>query len=259
MMDTERQAYTSKHGAISGWNKTTYPDLYIAGGATAYAYGSAADRTAGVAGTRLFSFDGTNATYPVIKTITGLNGSGFGGSLRLMAATTGIDFEIPADESDAIPYLMISDPLGTDGAEEAMKQMIVIATPELKTVKDKGLAKFYCTQSWLDNYRDTLESGSLESARTVMIEGVRKYMYDGVDMIVMPIDSHIEADFATTFPRDICILTTPQNLALVLNGAGDRGETRLWFNPDENENRQRSQFEMAMDYILPELCVIAHS
>lgn len=258
IMDDVRQAYTSKHSAISGWDKTTYPTLYIAGGATSYAYESAAKRTGGVAGDRLFSFPGTLGAYPAVQTITELNGSGFGGYIRVLQDNAGHDFEIPADEYNLIPRLQLAATLGTDGAETAMKNMLTESTPELRSMVDEGQARYYCTREFLNNYIDTLESGTTESARTAVIDGIRRYYYRGVEIQLMPIDTHIEADFAATFPRNICILTVPENLCLGLNGSSDWAETRFWYNPDENENRQRTQFEMAMDYILSELIVAAY-
>jgi hypothetical protein len=253
-----RQAYTSKHGAIAGWDKTTVPVLYIAGGATAYAYATAAKRTGAQAADRLFSFAGTNATYPVVKPLTELNSSGFSGSIRLLQATTSVDFEIIGNDYNLIPRLTLAAALGTDGAETAMKNMLNEATPELMQMVDEGKARFYVTREFLNNYKDTLESGTTADARTAIINGITVYKYRGIEIIVMPIDSHIENDHVSTYPRNIALLTVPENLCLGLNGSSDSAETRFWFNPDENENRQRTQFDMAMDYILPELIVAAY-
>ena len=249
-----KQSYSSKHGAIAGWDKATIPVLYLTGGTTGYAYASAALRTGGVSTDRLFSFTG-NTTG--IKTLTELNSSGISGSIRILRDTTGATFEIAADETDLIPHLTIASNLTTDSAETCFKNMFVEATPELKELMDKGMAKIYVTRTMLDNYIDTLESGTTSDARSAMINGVKIYYYRGVQIEVLPLDSAIEKDFASTFARNIAFITVPENLCLALNGSSDWSETRFWFNPDENENRQRTQFEMAMDYILPELIVYA--
>ena len=73
----------------------------------------------------------------------------------------------------------------------------------------------------------------------------------------MQIDEHLANDFISPYPHR-AILTLPQNLVLVLNGASDIGETRFWFNPDENKNRQRTQFEFGADFVLPEYMVVAY-
>jgi hypothetical protein len=247
-----KQGYTSKHAAIAGWDKATVPVLYIAGGTTAYAYETAAKRTGAQAADRIFSFTG-NSTG--IKALTELNSSGYKGSIRVLQTTVSTDFEIQGNEYDLIPFYPMVATLTTDSAETTFKNMLIEATPELKELISKKMAKFYVTQTILDNYLDTLESGTTSEARSAIINGVTTYLYRGIPIITMPVDTAIERDHVSTYPRNIAILSTPDNLCLGLNGSSDWSETRFWFNPDENENRQRTQFEMAMDYVLPELIV----
>jgi hypothetical protein len=253
------QSYISKQSAIAGWNKTTYPVLYLAeDSGTVYAYGSAADRTAGVSGTRLFSFAATNASYPASKALSELNSSGFTGSVQLEKANTSGSYEIYAAEWNYIKKIDLPDTLTTDTAETYMQRLLRLASPELRGLKSSGLLRFYVTDSVLFNYEDTLKSGTTESARNATIDGVQRYTIDGVPIIPMSIDQLIESDFAPTFPKDFILLTTPQNLCLVINGSSNFSETRFWFNPDVNENRQRTQFELGVNYILPELMAIAY-
>ena len=253
------QAFVSHQVRITGWNTTTYPALYIAGGGsgTAYVYGSAAHRTGGVAGNRLCSFPETGSSYPIEKTVTELNSSGFGGKIVLEKACTSEDFELYYNEEDYIKKLDLPT-LTTDTAETYMNRLLRLCTPELKSLKTAGLLRFYVSDTVLFNYEDTLKSGTTESARNANIDGVSRYTCDGVPIIPMNIDALIEADFAATFPRNWIILSTPQNLCLVINGSSDTSQTRFWFNPDQNENRQRTQFEMGANYILPELVAVAY-
>jgi len=254
------QVYVSHQVRISGWDTSTYPILYIAGGGagTAYAYASAADRTAGVAGTRLFSIPETAVSYPSQVAVTELNDSGFGGYVVLEAAATSVSFELNYNEEDYIKKLTLPT-LTTDTAETYMNRLLRLATPELIALKKSGDLRFYVTDTILQNYEDTLKSGTTESARTANIDGVSRYTCDGVPLIPMNVDALIERDFAADFPRNWIILSTPQNFCLVINGSSDFSETRFWFNPDENENRQRTQFEFGANYILPELVATAYA
>ena len=253
------QNYVSKQSTISGWNKTTYPVLYLAeSSGTVYAYGSAAHRTAAVAGTRLFSFAATNASYPATKTLTELNTSGFGGSVQLEKACTSGTFELQAREDKYIRNLTL-DTLSTDTAATFFNRLFRLATKELQGLKKDGLLRFYVTDTVLYNYEDTLKSGTLESARMITVDGVQRYAYNGIPIVPIGIDQLIENDFASTFPKNWIILTTPDNLCLAINGSGNFAETRFWFNPDENENRQRTQFHMGADFILPELICAAYA
>jgi len=253
------QAYVSKQSAITGWNTTTYPTLYLVeSGGTVYAYDTSAHRTSAQAGDQLFSFAATNASYPSIKTVTELNSSGFGGYITLEKACTSGSFDLHYNEWDYIKKLDLPATLTTDTAETYMNRLLRVCSKELLSLKKQGLLRFYVTDTILYNYEDTLKSGTTEAARKAKIDGVDRWTCDGVPIIPMDIDQLIDADFASTFPKDIILLTTPQNLCLVINGTSNFSETRFWFNPDVNENRQRTQFEMGANYILPELMAIAY-
>lgn len=259
IMDDVYQSYVSHQVRITGWNKTTYPVLYLAeSGGTVYAYGSAAHRTGASSANRLFSFTATNSTYPYEATISELNSSGIAGHIVLEKACTSGTFELYANDSDYVKKIDLPASLTTDTAETYMLKMLRNSTPELKALKKAGLLRFYVTDTILFNYEDTIRSGSLDITKQMMIDGIPRIAIDGVPLIPMNVDALIEADFASTFPRNIIILTTPDNLALAINGSSSFSETRFWFNPDENSNRQRTQFEMGADYVLPELITIAY-
>ena len=51
-------------------------------------------------------------------------------------------------------------------------------------------------------------------------------------------------------PKSFCILTDRRNLVLAVNTADFPGnEIRMWYNPDEMENRQRAVFMAGCDVI----------
>lgn len=253
------QSYVSKQSTIAGWDTGTVTTLYLAeSGGSVYAYPTAAKRTGAQSGDRLFSFAATNATYPATKTLTELNTSGFTGSIVLEKACTGGTFELHATENNYIRTLTLPT-LTTDTAATYFKRLFRLATPELKALKAAGLLRFYVSDSILYNYEDTLTSGTLESSKSMIIDGVQRYAWNGIPIIPMGVDQLIENDFSASYPKNWILLTTPENLCLAINGTGDFAETRYWFNPDENENRQRTQFEMGADYILPELMAAAYA
>lgn len=254
------QSYVSKQGQISGWNKATKPVLYLAeSSGTVYAYDSAAKRTGASAGDRLFSFAATNGTYPALMSLTALNTSGFGGKVQLERAIgTGATFELRADDANYIKVLVMPT-LTTDTASTMFNRLFRLASKELKALKNQGLLRFYVSDSVLFNYEDTMKAGTLESSKSAIVDGVQRYAFNGIPIVPMGIDQLIEADFGTSYPKDWIVLSTPENICLVINGSSNFAETRFWFNPDENENRQRTQFEMGADYILPELIVAAYA
>lgn len=146
--------------------------------------------------------------------------------------------------------------LGTDEARNAMKTMITTADQKLKMLISTGMLRYFATDSWIENYQETLEADGTEQAHRNQVDGIDRLFYRGIPLIPMGIDGHLSTDFASPYPHR-CILTVPDNITLVISSRTDFGETRFWFNPDENENRQRAQFEFGADYILPEWIVAA--
>lgn len=264
LKDDIYQNYVDKQNFITGWNKTTYPALYLKCVTTTVTiYGSAAHRTAGT--NALATFSGvvsTGGTLPEEKTITAPTGGVIGGKIRLLKTIpTLTTFELYAAYEDYVTHVEMTDTgveNTTDYVEGILKEMIDRAPAVLREYIRKGQAKFYCTGDVIDNYKDTLVTATLESSRSEKINGVTVYKYDGVELVDMGIDSDIEKDFPSTFTRQYIILTVPDNLALVLSHGNNTSNLEMWFNKDENQNRQRAQFEMGADYLIPELVVFGY-
>lgn len=149
--------------------------------------------------------------------------------------------------------------LTTDEAKATLKSMYNNSSKVLKTlIQDLACdCRYYVTDSIRENYLDTLEGQVLEASRTAMIGGVPRLTYRGIPLMPMNIDSHLSADFNEPYPHR-AILTCADNLVMVVNGTGDFAETKFWFNPDLNVNRQRTQFEFGADFVLPELMTVAY-
>lgn len=146
--------------------------------------------------------------------------------------------------------------LGTDEARNTFKSMMIGSNKVLKTLFRNGRVVFWATDTMIENYQETLEADGTEQAHIKQIEGIEFFFYRGIQIIPMEIDAHLANDFASPFPHR-AVLTMPDNLALVLSSTSDFGETKFWFNPDENENRQRAQFEFGAGYLLPEWITVA--
>jgi len=146
-----------------------------------------------------------------------------------------------------------------DEAADVFKAMFRNAPKELQALKNAGLLRFYATDSVIFKYLDDLEADGTEAARLQTINGIAMPSWNGIPIQPLNIDAYIANDFAAAFPDDLIILTTPMNLGLVLNVSGSWAQTRFWFNPDENENRQRTQFHLGAGYVLPELISFAQN
>lgn len=142
-----------------------------------------------------------------------------------------------------------------DNAEALFKSMYrTYASETMKQFKD--IMRFYVTSDILDNYEDTLSTGSLESARSVMVNGVKQYTWNGIPIVPVTINTYLPD--ALDIPQSFCVLTVKDNLALAVNTNAFPGmEARMWYNPDEMENRQRAIFMAGCEYLMPELIVAA--
>ncbi len=59
-------------------------------------------------------------------------------------------------------------------------------------------------------------------------------------------------------PQSFAILTDRRNLAMAVNTSDFPGtEIRMWYNPDQMENRQRAVFMAGCAYLLPEMVSMA--
>jgi len=184
--------------------------------------------------------------------------------------TEGVSFDAPtfANVSGNLAAVIanvtantVASDLTTDQAKNIFRDMIKGQSKVLKSM-EKSKKVFYATQSVIDNYYDTMGASGVnmstsESARGVMVNGLEALSFNGIPIELMPIDTAIDSDFGGYAPHRV-ILTTKDNICLILSSAGKLGESMLWYNKDENQNRTRTQLELGGDYWLPEMLVAAY-
>jgi hypothetical protein len=193
----------------------------------------------------------TSAVADIILTST-IAGVSLGTTSALVNATG----DLAGTTANTTANTVAAD-LTTDEAKDTFISMYRNSTKELKALKNTGQLRYYVSESMHENYEDTLISGTTENARTKLIDGIDRYMINGIPIIPMGWDSIITDDFEGGYPHR-AILTGGDNLVKVLASDGDFAETRLWFNPDENENRQRTQFQFGGGYKAPEYVTVAY-
>ncbi len=130
------------------------------------------------------------------------------------------------------------------------------ASSELKALKPDGQLAYFMTTNLYNEYEQYLDSKDLEVTYRERIEGREGLYYHGIPLIDMGISSGIGA--FEEYPVRICMLTDRRNLVLAVNTADFPGtEVRMWYNPDEMENRQRADFLAAAASIDPRRMGIA--
>ena len=134
-----------------------------------------------------------------------------------------------------------------------LNSMWSAADPRLRALKKDGNLAFFVSSDVYDAYEAYLDKFGSDSAYEEFVSGRRVLSYHGIPIIDMNI-SHLDAYEGTP----CCILTDRRNLVLAVNTNDYPGaEVRMWYNPDEMENRQRATFLAGCEILDEELVVKA--
>ncbi len=131
------------------------------------------------------------------------------------------------------------------------------ANQKLKDLKSEGQLVYFVTSDIYNLYEKYLDSKGVDAAYVDSINGRQALMYHGIPVVDLHIGSYLAAsDFDETF----CILTDRRNLVMAVNTSDFPGaEIRMWYNPDEMENRQRAVFMAGCDVVDEELIAYANT
>ena len=148
----------------------------------------------------------------------------------------------------------MTDMTAADAARDLLKKMWETAPETLRQFKGQENLVYLVTSDVYENYEETLDNVSVESAYLARQNGRSGISYKGIPVLDIRIGSYL-TQYAD-MPASLALLTDRRNLALAVNTSDFPGmEVRMWYNPDEMENRQRAVFMAGCDYLLPELIV----
>ena len=115
------------------------------------------------------------------------------------------------------------------------------ASGQLQDAKPEGQLAIFVTSDLYNLYEKYLDQKGAESAYTGEVNGRPGLAYHGIPVIDLRIGSYLNT--ASGFDKSFCFMTDRRNLVLAVNTADFPGnEVRMWYNPDEMENRQRAVF-----------------
>ncbi len=125
------------------------------------------------------------------------------------------------------------------------------APTPLKDAKGDGQLAIFVSSDIYTHYEMALDAVGAEGSYVDSQSGRQKLMYHGMEVIDLHVDSYIEdLDIAETF----AFITDKRNLVMVVNTADFPGsEIRMWYNPDEMQNRQRATFAVGCEIVDYEL------
>jgi len=165
--------------------------------------------------------------------------------------------KLTADNMESTPSVSFvnvpqADWNAADAGESFLKRVWDNAPVELKELKSEGQLAFFVTGDLYAKYEESLDAQSLEAAYIARQQGRPTLLWRGIPVIDMQVSGYMKR--IGDLPATWGVLADRRNMALAVNTADFPGtEVRMWYNPDEMQNRQRAVFAAGCDFLLPEL------
>ena len=137
-------------------------------------------------------------------------------------------------------------------AVELFDKLWAGADPRIPGLKADDRLAYFVSSDIYRLYEKYLDAKGADAAYADAMNGRRTLAYHGIPVVDVRLGSYLGA---TSFRQSFVMLTDRRNLVLAVNTADMPGnEVRMWYNPDEMENRQRAVF-MAGTQILDEALI----
>lgn len=147
--------------------------------------------------------------------------------------------------------------LSADTVVSVLDELWSEASPKLKALKAEGNLAYFVTTDVYEYYERYLDRFGADGAYTDLVSGRRELSYHGIKLVDMGVSQYMP--LRVTGSSSHCMLTDRRNLVLAVNTADYPGsEVRMWYNPDEMENRQRAIFMVGCEIMDEELVQIAN-
>ena len=130
------------------------------------------------------------------------------------------------------------------------------ATDNLRALASEGELAFFVTSDIYDAYQMYLDSTGSAAAYADCVNGRPSLHYHGIPIVEVP-----TSKYGANKCQSFILLTDRRNFVLALNTADSpEKEIRMWYNPDEMENRQRAVFLAGTTVLDPQLVsgVVSH-
>ncbi len=129
------------------------------------------------------------------------------------------------------------------------------ANPKLRGLKGDGELVYFVTSDIYHLYELYLDAKGVNNAYIDLVNGRKTLSYHGIPVVDINLANYLSN---SEYSNNFCILTDRRNLVMAVNTADFPGaEVRMWYNPDEMENRQRAVFMAGCDVIDPDIVTFA--
>ncbi|MDR0511284.1 MAG: hypothetical protein LBH06_09360 [Rikenellaceae bacterium] len=140
--------------------------------------------------------------------------------------------------------------------ESLFANMLEASHAALKELKSQGNLVIFATSDLCSEYEATLDKAALDSAWLSRQNGHNGLFFRGIPVVDVQLSKYLAP--LPDMPKTFALLTDRRNLTLAVNTSDFPGtEVRMWYNPDEMQNRQRAIFMAGCDFLLDELITFA--
>lgn len=149
----------------------------------------------------------------------------------------------------------LTGPVGALAADAAIAQFeLTKAAAPNELRENRANTKMFVSQSYADNYRESLRSGGTEQAFTNLQGGTPTLSWDGFEIVEMANwDTHIAADALATDVHRI-VMTDVSNIVIGTDISSNTG-AEFWYDKTDQCNRFRLGYVAGTQYRTDELTV----
>ena len=141
----------------------------------------------------------------------------------------------------------LSTQLEQKSVVELFDQIIEAASPRMRGLYGEGQTALFVSSGIYRLYEKWLDENHSAAAYTDIQTGRQTLMYHGFPLVEVNLEPSISS---STFSKEFIIFTDRRNIVLAVNTADTPGsEVRMWYNPDEMENRQRAVFSIGVELL----------
>ena len=142
------------------------------------------------------------------------------------------------DENGEDVPIYVYDEADEIAVEDLFRNTWNNAGEDIRSLVSDGNLAFFVSSDVYDAYQFHLDDMGLTNAYAETTSGRLPLNYHGIPLVEIPSNN-----YNTYGAKSFCVLTDRRNLVLALNTADSpEKEVRMWYNPDEMENRQRVVF-----------------
>ncbi len=140
---------------------------------------------------------------------------------------------------------------------EAFDKLWDSADPKVRDAKADGRLVYYVSSSVYALYEKVLDEAGVDTSYNDTINGRSELRYHGIPVVDMRTDTF---GLGYGYPSTVAFLTMRDNLVMAVNTNDFPGtEIRMWYNPDEMQNRQRATFAIGCEVLDTSLITIYSS